>query len=66
MAESMNRLMTPQEMADYLNIHVGTVYRLAKCGKVPCRKVGGSWRFRRDAIEEWLLGKTRLSGKDKK
>ncbi len=52
----MNHILTPQQAADYLNIHVGTVYRLAKCGKIPCRKVGGSWRFRRDTIDEWLLG----------
>jgi excisionase family DNA binding protein len=47
-------IMTPREAAEYLSVHVRTIYRLAKNGNIPGRKVGGSWRFKKDALDEWL------------
>jgi excisionase family DNA binding protein len=47
-------IMTPREAAEYLSVHVRTIYRLAKNGDIPGRKVGGSWRFKKDALDEWL------------
>jgi len=49
--------MTPREAAEYLSIHVRTIYRLAKNRDIPCRKIGGSWRFKKDALDEWRVGK---------
>ncbi|MDI7261824.1 MAG: helix-turn-helix domain-containing protein [Thermodesulfobacteriota bacterium] len=49
-------IMTPREAAEYLSIHVRTIYRLVKNGEIPCRKVGGSWRFKKDALDQWLSG----------
>ncbi|HUL20413.1 MAG TPA: helix-turn-helix domain-containing protein, partial [Thermodesulfobacteriota bacterium] len=37
--------MTPREAADYLSVHVRTIYRLVKNGEIPGCKIGGSWRF---------------------
>ncbi len=53
----MKEILTPREAAEYLSIHVRTIYRLAKNGEIPGRKVGGSWRFRKDALDDWLSGK---------
>ena len=53
----MKEIMTPREAAEYLSIHVRTIYRLAKLGEIPGRKVGGSWRFRKDTLDAWLSGK---------
>jgi excisionase family DNA binding protein len=50
-------ILTPREAAEYLSIHVRTIYRLAKNRDIPCRKIGGSWRFKKDALDEWLSGK---------
>jgi excisionase family DNA binding protein len=50
----MKEIMTPKEAAEYLSIHVRTIYRLVKKGEIPGRKVGGSWRFKKDALDEWL------------
>jgi excisionase family DNA binding protein len=47
-------ILTPREAADYLSVHVRTIYRLVKHGEIPGRKVGGSWRFKKDALDEWL------------
>ena len=49
--------MTPREAAEYLSVHVRTIYRLAKNGEIPGRKIGGSWRFKKDALDEWLSGR---------
>jgi len=57
--------MTPQEAAEYLSIHVRTIYRLVKKGEIPGRKVGGSWRFKKDALDEWLSWKGNPSPKEK-
>jgi excisionase family DNA binding protein len=35
----MKEIMTPWEAAEYLNVHVRTIYRLAKNGEIPGRKV---------------------------
>jgi excisionase family DNA binding protein len=50
----MKEVMTPREAAEYLNIHVRTIYRLAKNGMIPVCKVGGHWRFSKAALDEWL------------
>jgi excisionase family DNA binding protein len=46
--------LTLQEVAIVLRIHPATIYRLAKQGKLPLVKVGGSWRASRKAIEQFL------------
>lgn len=47
-------LLTAEEAAKYLRVHVKSLYRLAKKEKIPARKVGGQWRFHREALNEWL------------
>jgi len=54
---NMKEIMTPREAAEYLSVHVRTIYRLAKNGEIPGRKVGGSWRFKKDALDDWLSWK---------
>lgn len=50
----MEKLMTLEEVADYLRLSKDTVYRLANTGKLPASKVGNQWRFRRGDVDEWL------------
>lgn len=53
----MKEIMTPREAAQYLSVHVRTIYRLVKQGEIPGRKIGGSWRFKKETLDEWLSGK---------
>lgn len=48
------RILTAKEVADYLRCHISTVYRLAKNGKLPAFRLGADWRFREDALQNWL------------
>lgn len=49
-----HQVMTSLEAAEYLQMHVKTVCRLAKEGKIPARKVGSEWRFLRTVLDSWL------------
>jgi len=60
----MNEILTPIEAGLYLNIHVRTIYRLTKSGKIPGHKVGGRWRFEKATLDEWLSGHAVREKKD--
>ena len=49
-----DQVMTSVEAAEYLKMHVKTVCRLAKEGKIPAKKVGSEWRFLRPVLDRWL------------
>jgi excisionase family DNA binding protein len=49
------RLLTVRELAGYLRIHQGTVYRLLREQKLPAFRVGADWRFNRQEIERWMI-----------
>jgi len=51
---SKENIMTLREVAQYLGLHVMTVYKLTREGRVPAAKIGGQWRFKRDVLDEWL------------
>jgi excisionase family DNA binding protein len=48
-------LLTIKEVAVYLKVNERTVYRLAASGDIPAFKLGGSWRFRKDTLEQWIV-----------
>jgi len=50
----MKEIMTPREAAEYLGLNVRTIYHLANNGKLPGRKVGTRWRFKKDVLDKWL------------
>lgn len=49
-----DELITIKDVAEFLQIAEKTIYRMAADGKIPAFKVGGSWRFKRKEIENWL------------
>jgi excisionase family DNA binding protein len=54
MIQALPDVMTINETSEYLRIPLSTLYKLAQDGRIPCQKVGRHWRFRRQAIENWL------------
>lgn len=54
MDPSAAAVLTIDELVDYLRIPKSTLYKLAQEGKIPARKVGRHWRFRKEAIDRWL------------
>jgi excisionase family DNA binding protein len=55
--ERTSNILTVKQLAAYLNMASVTIYRLAARGELPGTKVGGQWRFHRQAIDEWLSRK---------
>jgi len=49
-----DKIMTIKEVAVLLKIKEKTAYRLVAEGKIPGFKVGGSWRFDRQDLENWI------------
>ena len=50
-----NEIMTIKDLSLYLKINEKTIYKLAKQGKLPGIKIGGMWRFKKEAIDNWIM-----------
>ncbi len=51
-------ILTIREVADYLKVTERTIYRLAGAKKIPAFQVGGTWRFSRQEIDQWIKRQT--------
>ena len=51
---SSDPFLTTEEVLDYLQVNVRTIYRMVKRGEIPAYRVGRQWRFRKRDIEAWL------------
>jgi excisionase family DNA binding protein len=47
-------LLSVEEVAEYLGVGPVTIYRWCREGRLPCLKIGKSWRIRREALEDFL------------
>jgi excisionase family DNA binding protein len=47
-------VLNAAQAADLLQVDEAAVLELAESGELPGRKVGGEWRFARDAVLRWL------------
>ncbi|MBI3759772.1 MAG: helix-turn-helix domain-containing protein [Deltaproteobacteria bacterium] len=50
----MAKVLTLDEVAEFLKVHPSTIYRLVKKQAIPAFKVGSDWRFHQDSIEKWI------------
>lgn len=47
-------VLTLEETASYLRMPTEAIERVATRGQLPGRRIEDSWRFLREAIDEWL------------
>ena len=47
-------VMSPEELAKYLEVDQNLVHEWANSGKLPGTRDGNSWKFERSRIEEWV------------
>lgn len=47
-------ILTLKEVSAYLKVTERTIYRLVAGKKMPAFKVGGSWRFKKADIDQWI------------
>jgi excisionase family DNA binding protein len=55
--------LTTEEVLEYLQVNLRTVYRLIKAGKIPAVRVGRQWRFRKRDIDGWLENQRTRQGR---
>lgn len=49
-------ILTIEEAAVYLQIGKRSIYKLAKEGKIPGKKVLNKWRFEKASLRSWVSG----------
>ena len=54
---TVEQLLTVRELAELLRLHVKTVERMARAGRLPSLRVFGRVRFRSSDIASWLAAR---------
>lgn len=49
-------ILSPEQVAKYLQIHLQTVYRNLRQKRLPGNKVGRQWRIRKSDLDRFLAG----------
>jgi excisionase family DNA binding protein len=52
--KEVRTILTVREVAEYLRMSETKVYRLAKERQLPVIRIGRTWRFRKDLLDDWL------------
>ena len=55
--------LTTEEVLEYLQVNLRTVYRLIRTRSIPAVKVGRQWRFKKSDIDAWLEGRGGPAGR---
>jgi excisionase family DNA binding protein len=58
----MGKIMTVEEVSEFLQVHPSTVYRLLKRHVIPAFKLGSDWRFNQESIERWIKQREEANG----
>ena len=53
-SEHADELVTIEELAERLQVHVRTIQRIVKRKELRAIRIGRQWRFRREWVEDWL------------
>jgi excisionase family DNA binding protein len=54
-------IMTVHDVAEYLRLSEAKVYKMANEGRVPALRMGKTWRFKKELIDEWIRKETELA-----
>jgi excisionase family DNA binding protein len=53
-SDAFEPLLSADEAAEHLRVHVKTLQKLARERRVPCVRMGKYWRFRLSALDQWV------------
>jgi len=51
---TMDKWLTLEQIAEYLQMSTSSIYKMAQKGKIPAYKVGRQWRFKKEEIDRWI------------
>ena len=52
--DSLPEIVTPKQLAEFLQVSDQTIKRAIKAGKLKAFKVGKDWRIEKEAVKQWL------------
>ncbi len=61
----MDKWLTLEQIAEYLQMSVSSIYKMAQTGKIPAYKVGRQWRFKKEEIDALVEKRKVIRRKDK-
>ena len=50
-----DKWLTIDQISDYLQASKEKIYKMCQKGRMPASKFGGQWRFKKEAVDKWLL-----------
>jgi len=50
-----DKIMTLEEVAEYLRVKPQTIYTWAQEKKIPAAKLGKEWRSKKSMIDKWFI-----------
>lgn len=50
----MDKWLTLEQIAEYLQLSTSSIYKMAQAGKIPAYKVGRQWRFEKEETDRWI------------
>jgi len=57
----MATFVTARELGQYLKLSDSTIYKLATNGEIPGIRIGDSWRFDMDEIEDFVKNRKKAT-----
>ena len=60
--EAVKEIMTPEQVADYLQLNKDTVYRYIREGKLIASRLGRNYRISKDNVDLFLLATSTSPG----
>jgi excisionase family DNA binding protein len=58
-----HQIRTVHDLAYYLNLCEAKIYQMARKGQVLAIRIGRSWRFLKNVIDEWIRQETGIQVK---
>jgi excisionase family DNA binding protein len=58
---NMDKWLTLEQIAEYLQMSTSSIYKMAQTGKIPAYKVGRQWRFKKEEVDRWIKDKKRIT-----
>ncbi len=52
--DDKDKIMTLEEVAEYLRVKPQTIYTWAQEKKIPAAKLGKEWRFKKSMVDKWF------------
>jgi excisionase family DNA binding protein len=52
--DNNDKIMTLEEVAEYLRVKPQTIYTWAQEKRIPAAKLGKEWRFKKLMIDKWF------------